>query len=310
MMKKHVSFISVLYLLFILISCGGGGKMQEAASADYGAMNQRRFEEFAVSADAGLSSESLLRSKAYAAPEAAPPSESSAMPIPDDRKLIKTTQLRIRVEDLSASAETINAMMKNFGAYSSSTQIEENRQTYHIRVPVTSYETMLNQVNGLGKVSSRSDSAEDVTLQYYDLEGRFDMRRELLQTYRSYLGRTENIEEILSVEKKIAELQNEIDMYGSQFTLLNNQIDYATIILTLYGPTTASAYEAPSIWDRISDIFGTYGDFLSEAVLLIIRIIVYGIPVLAAMAFLFWLLLGKVGLLRKLWYLVANRRKN
>jgi hypothetical protein len=135
------------------------------------------------------------------------------------------------------------------------------------------------------------------------------MRRELLQTYQEYLGRAANIEEILSVEQKIAELQNEIDMYGSQFTILSNQIDYATIILTVYGTSSSSTYETPSIWDRIKDLFGGYGDFLSGAAIVIIQVIVYGIPILAATALLFWLLFGKIGLLRKLWRLVAQRKE-
>jgi hypothetical protein len=167
---------------------------------------------------------------------------------------------------------------------------------------------MINQVNELGKVSSRNDSAEDVTLRYYDLESRLDMRRELLETYQSYLDRAANIEEILSVEQKIAELQNEIDRYGTQFTQLVNQIDYATIVLTLYGTSTYT-YNEPSILDRIKDVFGGYSDFLSGAVIVIIQIIVYGIPILAATAIMFWLLFGKIGLLRKLWNLVAKRGK-
>jgi hypothetical protein len=295
MMKKYFTITAILCLLFGLISCNMSGANEAYAMADYEAANQS-WEGTGFNATA----------RAKAMPEAAAPAEP--IPVNADRKLIKTTHLTIRVDDLNEAAETITAMMNNYGAYASSTNMEENHQTYHIRVPLASYETMINQVNGLGKVDSRSDSAEDVTLRYYDLEGRLNMRRELLKTYQAYLQKAANIEEILSVEQKIAELQNEIDMYGSQFVLLNNQIDYATIILTLYGTATYS-YAEPSILDRIKDIFGDYSDFLSGAIIVIINIVVYGIPILAAAAILFWLLLGKVGLLRKLWGIVARKKE-
>ncbi len=307
MMKKYVLFISILcLLLFAFVSCGGGGG-KEAYAADYEAIAGR---ERSVSYQEMSRSDTAFAGSGY---NSEMPSESAsaaqALNVTDNRKLIKTTNLILRVDDLNEAAETIGAIMQNYGAYSSSTQIEENRQTYYIRVPESSYETMLDQVNGLGKVSRRTDSIEDATLQYYDLEGRLNTRKELLQTYQSYLSKADNIEEILSVEKKIAELQNEIDMYGSRFTQLVNQIDYASIILTLYGTVSGYGYQEPSIWDRVKDLFSGYGDFLSGALIVIIQIIVYGIPVLIAVTLAFWLLFGKIGLLRKLWRLAAKKKE-
>jgi hypothetical protein len=304
MMKKLISFAAVLCLLVVFFSCGGA-KYEAEYATDYAAPRQVKIAGDAAMNTSGFSAEMSMNARAKVAdtlPAAIP--ESAAT----NRKLVKTTHLSIRVDDLHNAAETISAMIQNFGGYSSSTQIEENSQTYNIRVPVDSYEAMINQTNELGKVSSRSDFAEDVTLQYYDIEGRLNMRQELLGTYRSYLSRAANIEEILSVEKKIAELQNEIDMYGQQFSILNNQIDYATIILTVYGTASGYTYEAPSILDRIKDLFGNYNDFLSGALIVIIQIVVYGIPILIAAALMFWILFGKIGLLRKLWNLVMRKK--
>jgi hypothetical protein len=302
MMRKTFLLHVILCSLFVFFSCGGA-QNEAYSSGDYESAKQARaFGGNTFLADTAMPAE--MNAKAFAVPEAASPLGQ----IPTDRKLVMTTHLSIRVDDLNKSAEIITAMMKNYNAYSSSTQIEENSQTYTIRVPADSYEAMINQANGLGKISSRSDFAEDVTLQYYDLEGRLNMRQELLKTYQSYLAQAENIEEIMSVEKKIAELQNEIDMYGSQFSVLNNQVDYATIILTVYGTESGYSYEQPSIWDRIKDLFGGYSDFLSSAAIVIIQIIVYGIPILIAAALLFWLLFGKIGLMRKLWQLVAKKK--
>lgn len=312
-MKKYFSFIIMLCLSFVVLSCGAA--RNEAVQAEtssvvfkdmsdlYGSVNRQMTNSNWEAT--GFNPEGLREVSMNNVSETAATSE----PLTASRKLVKTTHLSIRVDNLNYAAEAISTMIEYYGAYSSSTQIEENRQTYNIRVPSTSYEAMLGQVNELGKVNSRSDFVEDVTLHYYDLEGRLDTQKELLKTFQSYLSKAVNMEEILSVEKKIAELQNEIDMYGSQFTALVNQIDYATIVLTVYGTSSAYTYETPSIWDRVKDLFGDYGDFLSGAVIVIIQIFVYGIPILMATAILFWLLLGKIGLLRKLWRLVAKKKE-
>jgi hypothetical protein len=307
MMKKWISVFAMTILLMTFFSCGGAGMNEAAYSSNY---ETRRTAQFLAEAEPVMANSGFntTAAKAYAGSESPASPQASANPLPSDRKLIKTTNLYIDVDSLQKADELVSALMNEYKAYSTSTQIDGNQHTYIIRVPEDEYDAMLNQVNSLGKVRSRSDSAEDVTLHYYDLEGRLNMRRELLETYKSYLGRADNIEEILSVEQKIAELQNEIDMYGSQFTMLNNQIDYATIVLTLYGPEPRYVHYEPSLFDRVKDLFGGYSDFLSGAAIVIVQIIIYGIPILIAAALLFWLLFGKIGLMRKLWSMIARKK--
>ena len=135
------------------------------------------------------------------------------------------------------------------------------------------------------------------------------MKRELLRTFQSYLTRARNIEEILSVETRIAELQNDIEGTAVQLRYLSNRIDYATIDLNLLGPVSASQSQGLTLGERIKGLFGNFGDFLSTVAIVIIGIIIFGIPLVIICAILFWLLFGKVGLLKKLWGLVKGKKK-
>lgn len=323
-MKKQVAGAIFLFSMFLFSSCGAAKNDAPRESAAYAQLQAQRQ---AIAMD----SASLVTNWAGAgfAPEAPPSADgkaasaytnmakSPAGPAPSekpeqaavDRKLVKSSSVQVKVEDLNKASAAVSEMMQALGAYSSSTQIEEYRQEYTIRVPASRYDAMIKQVNSLGKVLSRSDSVEDVTLQFYDLEGRFNTRKELLKTYQNYLGRAKNIEEILSVEKKISELQNEIDWYGSQLTRLADLVDYATINLTLQGPSPSYDYYEPGVLDRIKDLFENFGDFLSGAAVVIVGIIIYGIPILALAAFAYWLLFGKVGLLRKLWRILGKKKE-
>jgi len=226
-----------------------------------------------------------------------------------ERKIVMTAFVRVRVENLDVSDSLIKDLMKKYNAYASSSSIEDNSRYYSIRVPSSVYKTAIDEISGMGRVLGRSESAEDVTLRYYDLEGRLATNKELLKTFQSYLGKAKNIEEILSVERRIAELQNEIEGTGKELRNLANRVDYATIELSVLGPIALSPYRGPTLAERLKELFGSFGNFLSTIVLILVGIVIFGIPILLLLIFFFWLLFGKIGLLKKLWRTAAGGKQ-
>ena len=218
-----------------------------------------------------------------------------------ERKLVKRATIRIRAENLEAADASVAELMAKYGAYSASTDIEENARRYSLRVPSNVYDTFLAEMNGLGRLLRRSETVEDVTLRYYDLEGRLATKKELLRTFQSYLGRARNIEEILSVEARISELQSDIEGTGLQLRNLANRIDYATIELNIIGPVSSTPKNERTLGERIKGMFADFGSFLSVIVIAVVGIIIYGIPILLLVVLLFWLFFGRIGLIKKLW---------
>jgi hypothetical protein len=226
-----------------------------------------------------------------------------------ERKLVKKAEVSIRVDNLEEADASVAALIEKYDAYAVSTEIrtESKNLRYSLRVPVHFYEVFLTDMNGLGRLISSKESTEDVTLRYYDLEGRLATQRELLKTFQSYLGKAKTIEEILSVEERLAELQNEIDSTGRQFRTLANQVEYATIELNIFTPVTKKERSETS-GDRIKQLFGNFGGFLSSLVVILIGFVIYGIPILVILGALFWVLFGRIGLLKKLWRVIAKKQ--
>jgi hypothetical protein len=75
--------------------------------------------------------------------------------VPARRKLVKRADLRLRVEDPVAADVSITAAMEQYGAYASSTSINENSRSYTIRVPSASYDSLLAEMNGMGRLLYR-----------------------------------------------------------------------------------------------------------------------------------------------------------
>ena len=131
------------------------------------------------------------------------------------RKLVRRANLRIRVNDPAASEELLMEIVDKYRAWTASMSIHDNSRNYSIRVPSASHEAMLSELTGLGRVLRRSENAEDVTLRYYDLEARLATKQGLLYTFQGYLSRANSIDEIMTVESRIADLQQEIDQIGT-----------------------------------------------------------------------------------------------
>ena len=222
------------------------------------------------------------------------------------RKLIKHAELHLRVDDPGDVEKPLADLMKKYGAWPASAGIYENSRNYTIRVPSPSYDAMLAGLIGLGRVLRRTENAEDVTLRYYDLESRLETKRGLLRTYQSYLGRANNIEEIMTVESWIANLQREIDQTGTQFRNLANLIDYSTIDVEISGPV--SYYSKPSLGEKLGELFSAFGEVASSALLVLTGIIIYGVPAILILILLFWLLFGRIGLIKKVWRLAVGKK--
>jgi hypothetical protein len=224
------------------------------------------------------------------------------------RKLTKRAELRLKVEDPAATEKPLTELMEKYGAWPASSGIYENSRNYSIRVPLASYGDMLSELAGLGKIIRRTEYAEDVTLRYYDLESRLATKRELLKTYQGYLGKASNIDEIMSVESRIADLQQEIDWTGTQFRNLANLIDYSTIDVEISGPVSSSSYSKPTLGEKLRELFGSFGDVASSALVVLLAIVIYGIPAVFFVVLLFWVFFGRIGLLKKLWRLAAEKK--
>jgi len=225
------------------------------------------------------------------------------------RKFTTSSNLEIRIENLDNGVNTLNEIMNKYDTYTSSINIYENSRNYTLKVPTHNYKIFLEEVMKIGKIINYGETTEDVTLRYYDLESRLNTKKELIKTFQSYLGKAKNIEEILSVESKLAELQAEIDDVGRQFRLLNNSIDYTTVRLELLGPISAANYGKETTGEKIKGLMNGFGDYVSAIAVILLAIIVYGIPSIIILLLLYWVLFGKIGVLKKGFKLISGNKE-
>lgn len=219
-----------------------------------------------------------------------------------DRKLIKTGSISLEVEQLAATEEAVLAWCQSFGGYVASSFNHETNAAFTVRIPAVRFDDAMAAAGNLGRVRSRNISTQDVSEQFYDLRTRLDTRKILRDRLQSYLAQAKDMEDLLHIERELNSTLTEIESMEGRMRRLSNQIDYSTITVDLQLPyrTTDQGFQWPSLDRTVRRFLSNVVDFFVDFVAIVLYIIIFGIPILGLVVLLYWLLLGRVGLLRKI----------
>ncbi len=299
--------IAAAAILFAFVSCGRAAESYRSAEP---AMTKEA--AFGYSEESGGAQADLARAPAEPssadkpAPGASAPAVDQPAPPQTARKLIRSAYLRLRVQSLATGERAAAAVAATLGGYVASTNVSEYSVSMTIRVPQATFDQAMASLEPVGKAMARNVSAEDVTLRYHDLEGEIASKRALADKFREYLRKATTIDDILAVEARLSEVLREIDRVTTEFKQLADLVDFATITIDLELPPQALPDSGNTFLDRLAQLFGEFGDFLGLLGTWIVGIVLFGVPIVALAALLFWLLFGKIGLLVKLYRLIAK----
>lgn len=220
----------------------------------------------------------------------------------DFRKFIKTGHLDFEVSTLLGVEALVSDYANKFGGYVSDSSQGTTNCNFTVKVPVSEFENAISFSDGFGKLLSKSIFADDVTDRFYDLETRVVSKQIMKDKLEGYLTKAKDMKELLEVEKQLNEVLLDLEVMQGQLARLSKQIDYATLNLTfsLPGSQVSPGFSWNSLGKSFKGIFLSFGIFLGYCGLGLLYIVVFGIPLLAILAFLYWLLFGKIGLLVKL----------
>jgi hypothetical protein len=99
-----------------------------------------------------------------------------------------------------------------------------------LRVPADQLEATIADLRNLGRVDSESQSGQEVTEQYVDLEARLENARNTEQRLTDLLrSRTGKLSDVLAVETEISRVRGEIELMEAERKSLSTQVDFATI---------------------------------------------------------------------------------
>lgn len=219
-----------------------------------------------------------------------------------ERKLIKTASISVKVEDLSDCAEKIQSWAKKFEGFINYSNVFENGSSFSVKIPAKNFENAIKNVGDFGKVTSQSISSQDVTEQFYDLQTRLDSKKILQEKYLEYLKSATNIKDLLQIESELNKVTSDLESMQSQMNRLSNKIDYSTINIDFYLPHKNNLdddIKFPDLKNALTDFVSNILSFLVILVKSVIYFVVFGTPIFLIISLFYWLLFGKIGLIKK-----------
>jgi len=219
-----------------------------------------------------------------------------------EKKIIRTANISLEVSSLSDLEASVQAFAEQYKGYITSSNLKETSCYITVKIPSNNFDAAITSAGNLGIIKNRSINSEDVSDTYYDLQTRLETKKTMQKKLEAYLSSAKNMSDLLEIEKQLNNVTSEIESMEGRMKRLSNQIDYSTIWFSFYLP---SGYNNEGFdWPDLKEAFRNFGhntiNFFASLLMSIFYIVLFGIPIIALIAFFFWLLFGRVGLLVKL----------
>jgi hypothetical protein len=250
----------VIAIAAALLLAGCGSASYSSSTADTAAAVQTASSSYAT--DGYYDYGSGIEEEYAAETESAADSTEAAA---ENRKLIKTVNLSVETKEFDTLMASLEERVQTLGGYI------ESMDTYNgsayssyrssrsasltIRIPQERLSGFLDEVSGICNVIRRSESVEDVTLTYVDLE----THRNALETERDRLlelmEQAETMDDILTIEERLTDVRYQLQSMESQLRVMDNQVDYSTVYLEVDEVQELTPVAEQSIGERIAEGF-------------------------------------------------------
>ena len=183
--------------------------------------------------------------------------------IEENRKLIRTVNMEAETADLDAILADLDAKIAALGGYVQNKSVQNGRNsaaryaTLTLRIPADKLDSFVDHVENATNILSSNEKAEDVTLKYAATESRIKALETEEARLLELLAKAENLNDLLTLESKLASVREELETVKSQLKLYDSLIDYGTLHLTIteVKEYTVVVEEEPTAWERISTGF-------------------------------------------------------
>ena len=247
MKRRSLAVLLTMLLLLGLAACGSrnGSPAMGGSTASNGAMTAPMTPMEAPAPDPGYGywAEEDAPGADYAANGSTHSSSmsndsGSSAPFPDGVKMIYRGSLELQTTEFERSDTEIKALTRRLGGYFEELSTRNRsggyrNASYTVRVPAERFEEFFAQAGDICTVTYQTQSADDVSEYYYDMESRLETAKIKLNRLQMLLARAEAMEDIITLESAISETEYQIERLGGEKRHYDSLIGYSTINVEL-----------------------------------------------------------------------------
>ncbi|MEU5703368.1 DUF4349 domain-containing protein [Streptomyces aurantiacus] len=162
--------------------------------------------------------------------------------------IIHTASLTVQVKDVPKSLAETRTVVENAGGMVGDETTDRDSEGHErsrvvLRVPADTYEDVLTELEGSGKLVDRKAKAEDVTEQVVDVKSRITSQRASVARIRELMDRASKLSDVVTLEGELSTRQADLESLLAQQASLKDRTSLATITLSLSETPVKKAVE-------------------------------------------------------------------
>jgi len=231
-MRRLLPILLFLSITAMALAACGGGDRDGASSGDAGVAGE-------FSSGGGASTVASDRGS-LAADEATPSAQGPPETLGIGPRIIKMATVRLSVrrgefQGAVDEARSIAAATGGFVVSSNQSQGEKRLMngSLVLRVPERSYETVMRELGGVGRLDGRQENAQEVSAEFVDLQSRKRHLEAVERQLLVLLERAESVPAALAVQSKLNDTQLQLEETRGRLRYLDDQTSFATISVNL-----------------------------------------------------------------------------
>jgi hypothetical protein len=170
---------------------------------------------------------------------------ASALEIqPSERLIIRNGILRLTVDDTRAAQKEVEKVVTELAGKGAFLVSSNERTNYEgqdpyiettIRVPAEEFDAVMDRISKLAvKVDERSESADDVTAEFVDLNTRLESLEAARDRLLEIMKQSATTEELLMAEQQLTQRETEIESIKGRMKFLSESARLSSISISLY----------------------------------------------------------------------------
>ena len=257
--KKMAKVLTGVLVLSMLSGCGLASKMAMESAYDTAASN--------YSAAGGVYYDSGDYEYADEVSEENGSSQAETVEKGETtgRKLIRNVDMDVETESFDVLLASAQSQAEELGGYIESSSISNSSYASSTsaarsarltaRIPSEKLDGYLAGISKQSNVTRKSESTEDVTLQYVDLQSHKKALLAEQESLLSMMEQAESIEDIIAINEQLTDVRYQIESMESQLRTYDNQVDYSTVNLYIDEVERYTPGAAKSAGARIAEGF-------------------------------------------------------
>jgi len=210
--------------------------------------------------------------------------------------IARTAELTLTANDFDKARAGLEEILKRHSGYLGQLNVNAPSGAGRmldatLRIPADQRDAAIAEVKKLGRVEAESQTGEEVTAQYVDLEARLSNARNTEQRLTDILReRTGKLADVLAVEEAASRVRGEIEQMEAEKKNLSKRVEFLTLEVRITEDYRAQLHLAPdSILGRFRNAAIQGYRFMIEGVVaLVMFLLSYGPSLLIWAAILFF----------------------